>query len=145
MLGYALPRYISCATATFAASADDVFLVAGGPIEIISFFGICTTEAGGSPGDLKIHCDATTGDQDRDFSTTVTVDTLAAGDSVRFSNAIDEGVLDFTINVGAGQPLSWICPIGTIETSLTSTGTGAVTWYMVYRPLTSSSAVTAAP
>ena len=138
-------QVISCATSDFTASADDIFVVAGGPILITDFFGICTTVAAGSPGDMKIWCDATTADQDRDFSTTVTVDTLGAGDSVRFTNAIDEGVLDFTPNVGAGQPLSWICPIGTIEQSLTSTGTGAVTWYMVYVPLSSSSAVTAAP
>jgi len=121
--------------ATFAASADDLFVVAGGPILITDCFGICTTAAASSPGTLKLWCDATTADQDRDFSTSVTVDTLAAGDSVRFTNAIDEGVLDFTANMGAGQPLSWICPIGTIEQEISSTGTGVITWYIVFIPL----------
>jgi len=121
--------------ASVAASADDLFIVAGGPILITDFFGICTTAMSGNPGDMKIWCDATTADQDRDFSTTVTIDTLAVGDSVRFTNAIDEGVLDFTANMGAGQRLSWICPIGTIEQSVTSTGTGVVSWYMVFIPL----------
>lgn len=121
--------------ASVAASADDLFVVAGGNILITDFFGLCTTAMSGNPGDMKVWCDATTADQDRDFTTTVTIDTLAVGDAVRFTNAIDEGVLDFTANMGAGQPLSWICPIGTIEQSVTSTGTGVTTWYMVFIPL----------
>jgi|GEM_PF-6529840 len=131
------------ATSDFTASADTLFTVAGGPIEILTLYGLCTTLAGGSPGDMKIHVDATTGAQDSDLSTTVTVDTLAAGDVIRFTEAIDEGVLTFTTGTAAGNQLAWFAPIGDIEQSLTSTGTGAVTWYMTYRALAAASAVTA--
>ena len=123
---------------------DQMFTVAGGRIEIISLFGECTTAMASSPGDMKIFLDATSGsDYDRDFSTTVTVDSLGAGDLIRFTNAIDEGVLDLTANTGAGQTLSWFCSPGEIEQIITSTGTGNVTWYMSYRKLEPEAVVTA--
>ena len=130
-------------TTDFTASTDNMFTVAGGPVEILSLYGLCTTLAGGSPGTMVIEMDATTAAQDGDFSTTVNVDALAAGDVIRFTNAIDEGVLSWTTGTQAGQPLNWFAPIGDIEQTLSSTGTGAVTWYMTYRALDASSAVTA--
>jgi hypothetical protein len=132
------------ATTDFTASTDDMFTVAGGAIKITSLFGKCTTLAGGSPGTMTIESDATAGaDYDSDLSTTVSVDALGAGDSIRFTNAIDEGVLTLTANTGAGQPLSWFVDAGNIEQTLSSTGTGAVTWYMTYVPLETGVTVTA--
>jgi hypothetical protein len=133
-------RFISM-TSTLAGTTDQLFTVTGGPIEIVGFFGECTTAAG-SPGNTLIQLDATTGsDYDREFSTTVNIDALGAGDVVRFSNAIDEGVLDLTANVGAGQPLSWFCSPGEIELNTAAGTTGAIVWYMSYRRLDRASRV----
>jgi len=134
---------IISATTDFTASTDVMFSVAGGPIEILSLYGLCTTLAAGSPGTMVIEMDATTAAQDGDFSTTVNVDALAAGDVIRFTQAIDEGVLTWTTSTLAGQPLNWFAAIGDIEQTLSSTGTGNVTWYMTYRDITGSSTVTA--
>jgi len=147
---YAVPRgydngvqFISMST-VMTAQTDQMFTVTGGPIEILSLFGQCTTAMGGDPGDMTILLDAAAGsDYDRHFSTDVTVNTLGAGDVIRFNSATDEGVLDITANVGAGGRLSWFCSPGEIEQYTSSTGTGAITWYMCYRKLDRAARVSA--
>jgi len=130
-------------TSTLAGTTDQMFTVAGGRIEIVSLFGECTTAAG-TPGNTLIQLDATDGsDYDREFSTTVDIGALGAGDVIRFSNAIDEGVLDITANTGAGQTLSWFCSPGEIELNTTSGTTGAIVWYMSYRKIEAEAVVTA--
>ena len=126
-----------------SGATDDMFTVSGGRIEIISLFGECTTNIG-TVGNTYIYLDATAGSgYDRDFCTEVNIDALGAGDVVRFTNAIDEGVLDITANVGAGQTLSWFCSPGVIILDPTTTSTGAITWYMSYRKLEKEAVVTA--
>jgi hypothetical protein len=134
--------YVATCTTTAAATTDNMFDI-GGPILITGLFGCSTAAAAGNPGDMTIELDATAGAAyDSDFSTTVTVDALGEGDTIHFSNAIDEGVLTLTANTAAGQPLSWIADgAGVIEQTLTSTGTLGITWYMTYIPLTESSTV----
>ena len=126
----------------FTGDPDQMFTVSGGPIEIVSLFGECTTGIG-TVGATVIQLDATAGsDYDRTFSTAVDIDALAVGDLVRFTNAIDEGVLNIDANKGAGQTLSWMCSTGEIELNPTTTSTGAVTWYMSYRRLVPAARVT---
>ncbi len=129
-------------TSTLAGTTDQMFTVTGGRVEIISLFGECTVAAG-SPGNTLIQLDATTSsDYDREFTTTVNIDALGVGDVLRISNAIDEGVIDITANVGAGQTLSWFCSPGEIELNTASGTTGAIVWYMSYRKLESGALVT---
>ncbi|KKL60993.1 hypothetical protein LCGC14_2199790 [marine sediment metagenome] len=129
-------------TSTLAGTTDQLFTVTGGRIEIISLFGECTLDAG-SPGNTLIQLDsATDPNYDRDFSTTVDIGALGIGDVVRFSNAIDEGILRLTSNEGAGQSLSWFCSPGEIELNTASGTTGTIIWYMSYRKLESGALVT---
>ena len=129
-------------TSTLAGTTDQLFTVAGGRIEIVSFFGECTTDVG-SPGFTLIQLDATAGsDYDREYSTTIAIGALGEGDVIRFTNAIDEGVLTLTANVGAGQPLSWFVSPGEIELNTNAGTTGAIVWYMSYRRLEPNSRVT---
>ncbi len=126
----------------FTVDPGQMFTVSGGPIEIVSLFGVCTT-AIGTVGATVIELDATAGsDYNRTFSTAVDIDALAVGDLIRFTNAIDEGVLNIDANKGAGQTLSWMCSEGEIELNPTTTSTGAVTWYMSYRRLVPAARVT---
>lgn len=130
-------------TSTLAGTTDQMFTVSGGRIEIVSLFGECTVAAG-SPGNTKIQLDATAGiNYNTDFSTTVNIDALGEGDIVRFTNAIDEGILDLTVNVGAGQTLSWFCSPGEIELNTAAGTTGTIVWYMTYRRLEAAARVTA--
>ncbi len=128
-------------TSVVTATADQMFTVTGGPIEIVSLFGECTVDMASSPGNLSIVLDATTAANDRDFSTVVSINGLGDGDVVRCSNAIDEGVSDITAAMAAGQTLSWFCSPGEIEQKTASTGTGNIKWYMTYRRLAPASRV----
>lgn len=128
-------------TSTLAGTTDQLFTVTGGRIEIVSLFGECTVAAG-TPGNTLIQLDATaSSDYDREFSTTVDIGALGVGDVIRFSNAMDEGVLDLTANVSAGQTLSWFCSPGEIELNTAAGTTGAIVWYMTYRRLEPASRV----
>lgn len=113
----------------------NVFTVAGGAIEILSYFGQCTLDFG-SPSTTKVGVDATAdANYDADFSTGVNADGVTVGDVVTFhTTTAGEDVLDPTSNVNAGDQLSWFCPAGVILHTHTST-TGAATWYMTFRVL----------
>ena len=127
----------------FTVDPAQMFTVSGGPIEIVSLFGVCTT-AIGTVGATVIELDATAGAGfNRIFSTVVDIDALALGDLIRFTNTIDAGILNIDANKGAGQTLSWMCSIGEIELNLSTTSTGAVTWFMSYRRLVPAARVTA--
>lgn len=129
--------------ASVAASAVDLFDVLGGRIEIISMMGQCTTVMASNPGACSLIIDATTGDEDADFTTAVNIDSLGVGDVVNFAAVTGgEAVLVPTANVNGALPVSWFCPIGMIEQKTASTGTGAITWYMVFRPLEDGVTVT---
>jgi len=133
-------RFIFIEDAVFTAQTDQLFTVTGGPIEIVGFFGHCTTDVASDPGNMIIQLDGTSGD-DLTFSAAASANALNDGDIVRFSNAMDNAVTDVTANVGAGQPLSWFCFPGEIEQYCASTGTGNITWYMSYRRLDRASRV----
>ena len=146
---YAVPRAPDNAVRTvtmstiMTATTDQMFTVSGGPIEIVSLFGQCTVLMASNPGDMSIGVDATDGtDYDNAFSTSVTIDTVGAGDVITFTNAVSVGVLTFVANQNASQTLSWFCPEGEIEQTLTSTGTGEVEWFMSYRRLVPAARVT---
>ena len=135
---------ISSSAASVAASAVQLFAVAGGHIEVISMFGECTVDMASSPGAVSLILDATTGDYDSDFTTAVNIDALNKGDIITFDAVTGgESVLDPTANVNAGLPVSWFATIGDIEQKTASTGTGAVIWHMTYRIISAGATVTA--
>ena len=99
-------------------------------------FGTVTTVLGGANGDVSININHSDNNYDAVFSVPVTIVDALLGDVITFgaiANGRNAG--DATVNVNAGQPLSWFCPVGTIEQTLTSDGTGAIEWYMTFRPL----------
>ncbi len=118
-------------------ATDDLFTVAGGAIEIVSMFGQINTVIGGAPGDVSINVVATIGTtHNADFSVDVTLTDTQLGDVVTFITISGgENAGDATANENAGIPLSWFCPAGIIQQTLTSTGTGGIKWYMSFRAL----------
>ena len=129
-------------SSVMTATTDSMFTVSGGPIEIISLFGQCTTLIASAPGNMTITVDADDGtDYDNTFSVAVDIDTLGAGDVVTFSSAISVGAGTFVANQNAGQTLSWFCPEGIIIQNTASTGTGVIEWFMSYRRLSRDAVV----
>lgn len=123
---------------------DALFTVTGGPIIVEEFVGIVTTVIGGA---ANCHIDATTTEPaaTTPLSTDVAIDSDDAGTSYTFTVA-DPGVLTPTTN-GAVDNLArahWLVPIGSIGAHCSADQTGNIKWYMVYRPLSPNSVVTAA-
>lgn len=132
------------AEATVASSPVALFDVAGGPIEIVSMFGVVVTVMGSNPGDMNLEIDADDTNYDADFTEADTVDGMGEGDIiVTGAWTTGEVALDMSNNESAGQPISWYCPTGDIEHATTSTGSGGVVWYMTFRPLVDGVTVTA--
>ncbi len=136
--------YVRISNELLTTSAGvDMFNVLGGQIHITSMFGVCTTVIGSTPGALDLHCDATTENQDRDFTTAVNCDSVTAGSLITFDSVTaGESVLVATLDVGANEPVSWFCPIGMIEQRTNTTGSGGFTWYMTFTPLVEGVTVT---
>ena len=131
-------------TSVMTGAADQLFTVTGGAIEIVSFFGQVTTIIAGAPGNVSIILDSSVDpNYDADFSIVVALANNLLGDVITFgaiTNAENAGVAQ--VNENAGYPLSWFCPVGEIEQKLSSTGTGAIKWYMSYRKLDPEAVVT---
>lgn len=128
------------------SGADDIFTVAGGPV-LAQVVGIVTTVLGGAAnGTLQITTTTPAGTVG--LSTTVAVDSAAAGTSIRFVGAT--GVLTpATAGAVIIDPVTvgdcwFLLPIGTVKFLGSAARTGNIKWYMRYRPLSPSSVVTAA-
>jgi len=133
-------------SSVMTGATDQMFTVAGGAIEIISMFGQVTTNMGSNPGDLDIAIDATAGaTYDGDFTTAVTIDAAVAGDVIKWgtTTAGESVLVPTTLTMASLTQISWFCPAGEIEQNITSTGTGAIKWYMTFRPLEPGVTVTA--
>jgi hypothetical protein len=128
------------------SGTDDLFTITGGPI-IASVIGIVTTVIGGAAnGTLQIT--TTTPAATVSLSTTVAIDSQAAGSSIRFVGAT--GVLTplaagakiiDPVTVGDCQ---FLMPIGTVKFLGSAARTGNIKWYLTYRPLSPNSVVVAA-
>lgn len=128
------------------SGADDLFTVSGGPV-IAQVFGIVTTVLGGAAnGTLQFT--TTTPAATVNISTTVAIDSQAAGSSIRFVGAT--GVLTpLAAGVKIIDPVTvedcmFLCPIGTMKFLGSAARSGVIAWYLTFRPLSPNSRVVAA-
>lgn len=141
---------------TISASADeiteDLFLVAGGPIQITSLVGYVNVLIGANITTAKVILDATLGaGYDLEFSTAVAITDDAVGTIYIFSDANPAVLTPLTPGAASGGTQlmkgGWFCPAGMIEQTMSADPGGAVgdhiTWYMTYRPLIAGVTVTA--
>ncbi|MFH0981812.1 MAG: hypothetical protein V2A79_09765 [Planctomycetota bacterium] len=130
---------------------QDLFAVAGGPIEILSLTGHVDVLIGAVVTTCKIWSDATAGAAyDKDYSTAVAITDDAAGTTYVFTAANPSVLTPLTGGAAGGSTnfaKTWWCPIGMIEQEMSADPGGAVgdhiTWYMVWRPLAAGVTVTA--
>ena len=128
------------------SGTDDLFTVAGGPV-LAQIVGIVTTVLGGAANGTLQHT-TTTPEGTVSLSTTVAIDSDAAGTSYRFVGAT--GVLT-PVTAGAViiDPVTvgdcwFLLPIGTVKFLGSAARSGNIKWYIRYRPLSPDSLVTAA-
>ena len=124
---------------TPSGGADALFTITGGPVHVVSIWGVVTTVlAGVANGTLQ--ATVTTPAGTVALSTTVAIDNDAAGTTYTFVGPT--GVLTPTtagavlIDMGsvALTETQYIVPIGNINFLTSAAQTGAITWYMSYIP-----------
>lgn len=123
---------------------DSLFTISGGPIMVTEFVGIVTTILGGA-SNCHIDLAVTEPAADVALSTTVAIDSDAAGTSYTFSTAAPAVLTPTEAGALEAIPrIAWLCPIGTIKSHTTAVRTGNIKWYISYVPLSQFSKVEAA-
>lgn len=146
----AVERCIEKSDGAVLNGADDLFTIAGGPIEVLSITGVVTTIIGAGATNVKLQITTTEPAATVDMNAgTVDIDSDAAGTSYRTINTtgiftpVTAGFV-LKANSFATNDTSFLCPIGTIKFLSDAARTGNIKWYLRYRPLSPNSVVTAA-
>ena len=143
--GLTAQKSVVQATNAIINGVANLFTVAGGPVYAKLVGIVSVTLGGASNGTLKetTISPASTAT----LSTTVAIDSAAAGTSIRFVGAT--GVLTPT-TVGAAiiDPVTvddcwFLLPVGTVTFTTTAARTGNIQWFMNYIPLSPDSIVSA--
>lgn len=139
-----LERSIVKADGAVLNGDDDLFTVAGGPIMITRFVGRVTTIIGGA-ANMTIQEAVTTPAGDVAFSTTVAIDSDAAGTTYTFTAASPSVLTPTTAGALVNVPqVNWLAVPGTIQALGSAAQSGVIEWTMTYIPLSPSATVTAA-
>jgi hypothetical protein len=128
--------------------ADALFTITGGPILVTEMIGIVTTDVGGAANGT-LQATSTTPAATTAMSTTVAIDTDAAGTMYHFVGAgvltpVTNGVKIVDKSSATVGNCNWIVPIGNISFLGSAAQTGVIKWYMTYKPLSPLSTVVAA-
>lgn len=127
-----------------AADDDDLFSIAGGPIQITKLYGYCTVEIGAACTITIVVDHATLADTE--YTDAVDIDTLTAGGilSMTAANPSAIAVLNLGANLGSSLLMDpWLAPVGMIEIVDDGAGTtGNIEWYMTFVPLVNGVTVT---
>lgn len=129
------------------AGADNLFVITGAPV-IGRIIGIVTTIIGGaSNGSLQITTTAPAATAELSAAP-VAIDNDAAGTSYRnvgatgvFTPVTAGAVIIDPVTV---QDTEYLLPIGTVKFLSSAARTGNIKWYLIYKPLSPNSVVTAA-
>ena len=144
-----LPRCVEKTDGAVLTGNDDLFVITGGPIKVLSLIGIVTTIIGGaSNGDLQLV--TTDPAATVDFNAApVAIDSDASGTS--YMNLNTTGIFTpvtagfvLSANSFATNETEYLCPIGTIHFRGSAAQTGVISWYLRYIPLSPLSRVVAA-
>ncbi len=143
---------ISKTVTTIMSGNNDLFAVAGGPIKILEIVAYVTTVIEGKSCLINYNIDPTAPATDTPFATDGTaleINADAADTLYTWDGVIANDLTATTNGVALGNAAfsGLIVPVGSIELAavVATSATGAITTYMRYIPLSTSSVVTAAP
>lgn len=133
---------LMAAQASVTATTDPLFTIAGGPIKIVDFYGVVTTQMGNS--DITIQSIDTATTTTFPYSNTVTCDGDVVGTTYTFTGAIPSVLTPLTgaHNRSATPDIQWYAPIGTVDQLGDAAVAGVIEWYMTFIPLTTGVIVT---
>ena len=125
---------------------DDLFTISGGPVLATHFYGLVATIIGNNASTCTIQHACTTPAADIALSTTVAIETDAAGTSYYISNAALGAFTPITAGsvIQATQMLPWLLTPGTLQATFSAANTGKIRWFLSYIQLSQYSKVEAA-
>lgn len=143
----AVPKCVEKSGGALLAGADDLFTITGGPV-LAKIFGIVTElVVGNTNASLQITTVAPAATAELNAAP-VAVNDDAVGTSYRnvgatgvFTPATPGAVI---IDPVTAEDCEFLLPIGTVKCLSSSARAGVIKWYMIYKPLSPSSVVTAA-
>lgn len=121
-------------------SVANIFTITGGPIEVVALVGEVTTAVSANPCAMKLIMDPTAG-ADTDMCATVDIDGFVINSWISLDgtilNAAVQAIPGAALPLGIGMDIPLILPPGTIDMNLANNNptTGAITWYLRYKPL----------
>jgi hypothetical protein len=140
-------KCVATTAATMTMATDDLFVIAGGPIELVSLVGVFQTVNTGAASTFQIQANATAGGATVMSIASSSTSGAAAGTYLVLPAAVGGAVTA----VAGGAHLNllpaelWTIPVGKIQAIVGGAGTvGTVQWYLRYKPLAPGVTVTAA-
>ena len=125
--------------------SDLLFTVTGGPIMMYRLIGVVTTDIGANAATCHIDYTTTTpAATTTALSTTVNIETDAAGTTYNFTNVAVPVLTPTTNGVVQTTQALWLLPIGGMFAHCSAANTGNIKWYLAYVPLSPNSEVIAA-
>ena len=121
-------------------SVANIFTITGGPIEVISLIGEVTTAVSAHACAMKLIMDPTAG-ADTDMCATIDINGFVINSWISLDGTIASAAVQAipgtALPLGIGMDIPLILPPGTIDMNLANNNptTGAITWYLRYKPL----------
>ncbi len=132
---------LMAADASVTIASQPQFIIAGGPIKIVDFFGLVTGQVGAAT--LMIQSVGTIGPTTFPYTTLVDCTGDIVGTTYTFTGAVPSVL---TPLVGAhnrsGTNNQWYAPVGTVDMKGDADVAGIVEWYMTFIPLATGVVVT---
>lgn len=135
------------AAGSLANGTNNVFAIAGGPVEVISLVGIVTNELKTVANACKFIHTTTSPAGSVDLTSAVECSADAAGTSYTLGATVGAALVPTTAGTIGSSALTFIAPVGTIGFNAAGTfdASDSITFYIRYKPLVSGARVTAAP
>ncbi len=127
---------------TTGGTVANIFTITGGPILVTAFVGEVTTAISDNASTLTLTMDPTAG-ADTGMNVALDLADFAINTWISIDgtigNAAVEHIPGTTLPLGIGMDIPLVLPPGTVDMVMSNnnTTTGAITWYMRYKPLSS--------
>lgn len=138
---------VTAAKIVTGGTVANIFTISGGPILLLALCGEITTAVSADACNMKLVMDPTAG-ADTDMCAVLDLNGLTKNSWIyldgTIANAAVNAVPGTALPLGIGMDIPLILPPGTIDMNLANSDptTGAITWYMRYKPLTTGVIVT---
>lgn len=126
------------------STSYNIFTVTGAPIEILEIIGEVTTVIQTQANNTKLKITDTASSTTTDICSVLDITAKAVGSFFNITGTLANALVNTPGGTAISQAGRVICPVGAIKLDCAASNTGAVRWYLRYRPLGTGSVVAAA-